>query len=323
LDGTDIDWMTGLVEKMDELFGARGLGAGGMFATGKIDDQGRTVLADVSLRHVADRNAGKAAGILAAMAAYPQTVPIDRQERTYFSSLTASTASTVTGLGTALADSSTWRHAGVGVLGAKDAVFLAGHDGPLGTVVLFDALRETMTLTPKELHVWQRIATHVGAAHRLRRNRDATPAGAEAVLSPTGQVQHLVPGAGREQIEEGFARRQHARRRDVSPEAALDVWKGLHDGRWSLVDHIDTDGKAFVLAVHNEPARDVVSTITDRQRGAVALAALGYSNKQIAYSLGLSAGAVAMLLTRAREATGARTRAELVSRFKRELAENK
>jgi len=73
--------------------------------------------------------------------------------------------------------------------------------------------------------------------------------------------------------------------------------------------------------VRNEPARDVASTLTDRQRAAVALAALGYGNKQIAYALGLTATAVAMLLARARVATGIRTRAELVRAFKQSLAE--
>jgi DNA-binding CsgD family transcriptional regulator len=50
-----------------------------------------------------------------------------------------------------------------------------------------------------------------------------------------------------------------------------------------------------------------------------ALAALGYANKQIAYPLSLSAAAIAMLLARARAATGSRTRADLVGGFKRSL----
>jgi DNA-binding CsgD family transcriptional regulator len=56
-----------------------------------------------------------------------------------------------------------------------------------------------------------------------------------------------------------------------------------------------------------------------RLLAAIALAALGYGNKQIGYALGLIATAVAMLLARARAATGVRTRAELVRTFKRDL----
>jgi DNA-binding NarL/FixJ family response regulator len=85
------------------------------------------------------------------------------------------------------------------------------------------------------------------------------------------------------------------------------------------VDHVDTDGKTFVLTVRNEPARDVASTLTTRQRAVVALAALGYGNKPIAYALGLTPAAVAMSLARARAASGLGTRAELVRAFTRDL----
>jgi DNA-binding CsgD family transcriptional regulator len=320
LDGTDGEWMRGLVEKMDETFSGDGLGAGGLFAAGRIDGGGRTVLADVQLRYVVDRGGDRGSDVLAAMRAYPARLPADIQERTFFSSVTASTASIVTGLGMTLNDNPIWRHSGLKFLGAKDALFLTCHDGPLGSVVLFDALRDLATLESRALHVWQRIATHVGAAFRLRRGRDATPERAAAVLSAGGRIRHLAPGTSGPAIADGFARRRHARKRGIPPESALEVWQGLHDCRWSLIDYIDTDDSAFVLAVRNEPAREVASTLTARQRAAVALAALGYGNKQIAYALGLTVTAVAMLLARARAATGLRTRAELVRGFKRSLA---
>jgi len=39
--------------------------------------------------------------------------------------------------------------------------------------------------------------------------------------------------------------------------AAMENWRGLVDGRWSLVDRFDSDGKRFVVAVKNDPeARD-------------------------------------------------------------------
>lgn len=187
-------------------------------------------------------------------------------------------------------------------------------------VVLGVALRKVTALTAAEQRLWQRVATHIGAASRLRHSAGKAPDAADAVLSPAGKLQHLTPGIESAPIKEGFARRRHARSRGTAAEAALEVWQGLHDGRWSLVDYVDTDGKTFVLAVRNQPAREVASTLTDRQRAAVALAALGYGNKQIAYALGLRAAAVAMLLARARVATGVQTRADLVRHFKRTLA---
>jgi DNA-binding CsgD family transcriptional regulator len=320
LDGADSDWMQGAVERVGEIAGRENAGAGGFAATGRIDPEGHTVLADVTLGTFMNCDGDGRRAVLAAMLAYPGSLPPAIQEKAFFSSVTASTASVVTGLGATLDQGPAWKMSGLEGLGAKDAFFLACHDGPLGSVVLFNSLSGIRTLKPAEVRLCQRVATHVGAAFRLRRNVDATPDRAEAVLSPHGRVEHLVRAEDRTGVKDGFARRRHARRRNTKPEAALEIWQGLHDGRWSLVDYVDTDRKAFVLAVRNEPARDVASTLTDRQRAAVALASLGYANKQIAYALGLSATAVAMLLARARAATGVRTRAELVRAFKRDLS---
>jgi DNA-binding CsgD family transcriptional regulator len=117
------------------------------------------------------------------------------------------------------------------------------------------------------------------------------------------------------------ARVAYRLRRAARGATELEVWQGLQDGHWSLVDYVDSDGKVFVLAVRNEPARDVASALTERQRAAVALAALGHGNKQVAYALGVTVAAVAMLLARARAATGTRTRVELVRAFKRRPVE--
>lgn len=76
------------------------------------------------------------------------------------------------------------------------------------------------------------------------------------------------------------------------------------------------------MAVRNQPPHGTLhatSALSDRQRAAVALAALGYGNKQIAYALGLSPASVGMLLLRARVTTGVASRAELIRRFKLEL----
>jgi DNA-binding CsgD family transcriptional regulator len=320
LDGTDDAWMHGLVEQVGEMQGHDSVGVGGFAATGRIDDEGRTVLKDVQLPNVVNCDDDCRPAVLNAILAYPSSLPPEIQETVVFSSLTASTASVVTGLGTMLHHGPAWQRSGMDALEAGDALFLTCHDGPIGSVVLFSALRDITALNAGELRLYQRIATHVGAAFRLRRNRDARPGRAAAVLSPAGKIEHLAHDEDRRGVKDGFARRRHARKRGVSPDAALEVWQGLYDGRWSLVDYLDTDGKSFVLAVRNEPARDIASALTDRQRAAVALASLGYANKQIAYALGLTATAVAMLLARARAATGVRTRAELVRAFKRTLA---
>jgi DNA-binding CsgD family transcriptional regulator len=316
LDGSDGDWMRELVETLANVFAREGLGSMGFLMSAQVNSAGRTMLWEIrepcETGHVTPRDLHEVLGQY-------RDLPLDLQERLFFSSI-ADTVSQATGLGERLPDYPFWQnHGGWNTSIVGDAFGLRCHDGPLHGVVFGAGLRDVTTPTVGELRIWQRLAMHIGAAARLRRGQAFKPQDADAVLSPAGNVHHLVRNGDGRAVKEGFKRRQYARRRHTTPEAALDIWRGLHDGRWSLVDHIDTDGKAFVLAVRNEPAREVASSLTDRQRAAVALAALGYGNKQIAYALGLTATAVAMLLARARTATGVRTRAELVRSFKRSL----
>ena len=286
------------------------LGAVGSLVWGRIDDQGRTVIADITNGYVDTRALSfkSTAGQVPWLRIHAG-LPPELQRSLYFSPSFADTASRLVAGGGPAAHPF-YRATGWDTSIVRDALGLIGHDGTTNVAALVFGLREETLLTPAERRLGQRLATHVGAAFRLRCARRATLESADVVLSPGGKVEHLRPGTSRAAVSAGFKQRKYARSRAASPEAALEVWQGLHDGRWSLVDTLDTDGKAFVLAVRNEPARDVASALTERQRGAVALAALGYGNKQIGYALGLSATAVAMLLTRARLATGVRTRVE-------------
>jgi DNA-binding CsgD family transcriptional regulator len=319
LDGSDKDWTTGFVETLTKVLPKERIGCLAFILSGRVDQNGRTVIADFH----APSGTGVAGVVPDLQGALRRQLdfPPELLESLYFSQLTAETLSVATGLGEALENDASWQQVGWDIGVVRDSLGLVCHGDHLNSVVLSVALRKVTVLSDSERRVWQRIASHIGAALRLRSRRGVSPDAAAAVLSPTGKIEHLRQEVDGPSVREGFARRRQGRRRDVRPEAALEVWQGLHDGRWSLVDYIDTDRKAFVLAVRNEPARDVASALTDRQRAAVALASLGYPNKQIAYALGLTATAVAMLLARARAVVGVRTRAELVRAFKRSLAE--
>ncbi|HVZ88566.1 MAG TPA: sigma factor-like helix-turn-helix DNA-binding protein [Polyangia bacterium] len=318
LDGTDEEWMRGLVDTASRVFGSSALGVGGFVIATQVDAQGRRAIERTGNAY----GTGRALlGPMEPVLDRYRDMPAEVQERIFFAT-PAGTASQALGLGAALSEHPLWlENAGWDPRIARDALGLLCHDATRNLVVLGVALPAITTLSERERRLGERVAIHIGTALRLRRAGRSTPDTAAAVLSTSGKLQHQQAGADLPAIARGFALRRHARGGRIGPDSALEVWQGLHDGRWSLVDYIDIDGKAFVLAVRNEPAREVASTLTDRQRAAVALAALGYGNKQIAYALGLTVTAVAMLLARARAATGLRTRAELVRGFKRSLAE--
>ena len=88
--------------------------------------------------------------------------------------------------------------------------------------------------------------------------------------------------------------------RSRDPDRAMALWQALVVGRWSLIDHFDSDGRRFVVAHRNDVAVLDTRGLTLREQQISAHAALGHSNKVIAYELGLSVSAVGEHLARAR-----------------------
>lgn len=82
-------------------------------------------------------------------------------------------------------------------------------------------------------------------------------------------------------------------------ESALEVWQGLVSGRWSLIEQFDQDGKRFVLAHRNPESVTDPRGLTSMEARVAGLAVRGYSNKLIAYHLGVSEGTVSSHLARA------------------------
>ncbi len=105
------------------------------------------------------------------------------------------------------------------------------------------------------------------------------------------------------------------RARHEQPAPALDAWKALVAGRWSLREQLDTDGKTFIHALANAPSLAGPSALSAREQQVASLAALGRSNKLIAYELGLAHATVRVLMARAAKKLGARSRAELIERL--------
>jgi DNA-binding NarL/FixJ family response regulator len=94
-----------------------------------------------------------------------------------------------------------------------------------------------------------------------------------------------------------------------------DAWRGLVAGRWSLVDHVDRDGKRFLVARKNDPDAPEASGLTLRERQVLAARARGLSLKLIAYDLGLSIAAVGKSLQVGMAKLGVSSDAELPPLF--------
>lgn len=165
--------------------------------------------------------------------------------------------------------------------------------------------------------MWTRLAAHVGAAARLRRT--PCPA-APSVLTPGGKLEHGTTQtiAARADLATAAKSMDRARGklRRVDPEAASALWRAMVRGEWSLVDWVDHDGKRFLLAYDNPVETARRQGLTERERQVVACAAMGHSNKLIAYDLGLSTGSVSAVLARAAKKLGVSSRIALIRAYR-------
>jgi DNA-binding CsgD family transcriptional regulator len=206
--------------------------------------------------------------------------------------------------------------------GIRDALALNAKD-PSGVGVLVGAsLPREMHVSKKESQRWGYITAHIAAGLRLRRALAAGGVvGEDAVLAPDGRCLHAEELAKAKSVRERLRgavvamdrARGGLRRKD--PEEALEIWRALVSGRWSLVDHFDSDGKRLLVARRNEPELKDPRALSRRERQVAAYVAQGQSNKLIAYTLGLSISTVASHLASAMRKMGIGSRVEFVRTF--------
>lgn len=207
----------------------------------------------------------------------------------------------------------------MGVVGVADFVCFFAHTGGGETVVVWNPSATVVETTAAARRSWLRIAAHVGSACRLRRDLQRTKqdlmARATAVIAPTGRVVHAEADAttARDTLRDAVRAMERARGplRRRSSDEALAMWRGLVDGRWSLVDHFDTDGKRYIVAAENSPHVRDPRALRRREGAALELARGGAAPKDIAYALGISPSNARSLLASALKKLGIANRGEL------------
>ena len=214
----------------------------------------------------------------------------------------------------------------------KDVLFLTAVD-PRGVgVAVVAPLPEVTKLSPQDAQRWQMLAAHVEAGHRLRQgvaggdaereSKQPLPHDAEAILDAGNFRITEAVGSARNRTTAKRLRdaavavdRARGKMRNTDPDNALEIWKALVRGRWSMVDWFDTDRRRFVLAIPNSPDVTDPRGLSERERQVVSYAVLGHSSKMIAYRLGLSKSRISTLLRSSMRKLGLRTRAQLVKRM--------
>jgi DNA-binding CsgD family transcriptional regulator len=211
-------------------------------------------------------------------------------------------------------------------LGVRASLGLIGAEPTRRGVAVVVPSTGSRPLAPRTRHQLGAIVSHLCSAVRLR---DAAGSSAptpedeltEAVLDPSGHVEHAVSIAGgemaRASLSAAVRRIEQARgkARRVDSEGALALWRGLVDGIWSLVDHVEADGKRLILARRNAPGKRDPKALSARERQVITHVVRGDSNKHIGHALGIGASAVAGHIDSALRKLGIASRRGLISAF--------
>jgi DNA-binding CsgD family transcriptional regulator len=204
--------------------------------------------------------------------------------------------------------------------GIHDVLMFGGMD-PSGDGLYLGAWLPTLTTLPEaDRETWCRVAVHLVTARRLRERLARDPSIADAVLRTDGRVEEARGEATEDETRSALRDAVVAVERArgslrTSPDRAVEEWKGLVAARWTLVDHFESDGKRYVLARRNDIVVEGFDTLTERERQALSYAALGHSNKLIAYELGIADSTVRVLLHKAARKLGATSHEDLVRKY--------
>ena len=188
-------------------------------------------------------------------------------------------------------------------IGARDMLGVIGAD-PTGMGLGVGALLPTpRPATRGEVRRWSRIVAHLAAGYRLRRTLAQRPV--QAVLSPAGRVEHAEDAAKTREAREALRHaaravdRARGRLRREDGDEAVETWRGLVSGRWSLIDQFESDGRRYVVARENDPEAPFPPNLTQRERQVLIYRMMGHPSKLIAYELGLSQSTISMALSAA------------------------
>ncbi|CAN5136421.1 hypothetical protein BH09MYX1_BH09MYX1_60140 [soil metagenome] len=308
LDGDEGTWLARVVDRAARAGLDRGLGACGMFYD---------LTSGVRVWNTIAR--GTPDGAVDALRALEGAATPADAKRFLVEGATCSTMSARLGMGAKIAAHPAHR-AFLAPLGIADFLGV-GATEPSGSGCLIGApIHEVTSVRRDDARSWTRVAAHVAAGLRLRRGRRAM----EAVLTPSGKVEHAEDAAKDSLAALGEGARAVGHAMSSTPlgdgsSRAIESWRALTGGRWSLVDQFDHDGKRYIVAYKNSPESPgaALPSLTEREGQVLGYLAQGHSNKLIGYELGLAPSTVAMHLGTAAGKLGTTTRVALVKAAKR------
>jgi DNA-binding CsgD family transcriptional regulator len=173
----------------------------------------------------------------------------------------------------------------------------------------------------RDVHIMDCFAAHLNSALRLRSMLKKAPVAdddaVDAVLDPNGKMLHARKSAtqNRPSLIDAVRKLERAKLRNATPEERVDLWRALVEGKWSILEQVDRDGKRMLLACANEPRTVRIRALSRPERAVAEYVSLGHRHKHIAYELGIAVSTVGAHLQSVLRKLGLRSRADLVKLF--------
>jgi len=203
--------------------------------------------------------------------------------------------------------------------GFGDWFYVNGLDASgLGCMLLIASRERELSPSAADLRVYRRLATNLASAFRCRRRLAVLSSGSNAEVKPSEEIQARfaeVVGAVEEHLRTSAStlpappdlKKRSSRR------PALDLAHPAARAHLTLVHTFEENGSRYIVARENDGHSQGIEALTGRERQIVEHATNGFTNKQIAYNLGISDATVRVLMARAASRIGVRTRRELLA----------
>lgn len=199
-----------------------------------------------------------------------------------------------------------------------DGFSIFARDAAGGNITIAAPSRDVLNVVPRVRGIWRRVGLHIASGLRLRRRLAARSTVRDALLDPSGKLRDAKSSIKDDQSARGALMRavramEQARSANVrtSPDDALELWQGLVAGTWSLIEHWESDGKRYVAAYLNRPEVRDPRALTAMEQSVLEYLALGATNKDVVYALGIPLGTVSAAIVRIFEKLRVKSRAEL------------
>ena len=203
--------------------------------------------------------------------------------------------------------------------GFGDLFYVNGLDASgVGCMLLIASRERELEPSASDARVYRRLAANLASAFRCRRRLGVLSNDVTSPAKPSEEIQARfaeVVGAVEEHLRTASSTLPAPpdTKKRLSRRPAIELGHPGARAHLTLVHTFEENGSRYIVARESDAQSQGIESLTGRERQIVEHATNGFTNKQIAYNLGISDATVRVLMARAASRIGVRTRRELLA----------